>query len=139
MIKDRVTAGIFTIVILYFTIRVFAVVYGVVKIMTTSKFIPAETIHHNYSELDKLMLDLKAMKTIKLKLIVQDQSNPVLVDDKNNVIVPSHQIAWVVNKEGAIKNISPSTLAEFIGETINVQADSSGKPVTLNDKAIIIL
>jgi len=79
------------------------------------------------------------MQTIKLKLIVQDKSNPVLVDDENNVIVPSHRMAWVINKEGAIKNVSPSTLAEFIGETVNVQIDSAGKPVMLNDKAIIIL
>lgn len=138
MIKDRVTAGILTIIILYFTIRVFAVIYGTVKIMTTSEFIPAETIHHNYSELDK-PIDIKAMKTIKLKLIVLDNSNPVLVDDENNVIVPSHRMAWVVNKEGAIKNARPSTLAEFIGETVNVQIDSAGKPVILNDKAIIVL
>ena len=48
MIRDRVTAGILTIVILYFTIRVFAVIYGVVKVLNTSEFMPADTSYHNY-------------------------------------------------------------------------------------------
>jgi len=48
-------------------------------------------------------------------------------------------MAWVVNKGGKIVNASPALLAEHIGEIVNVQADKSGKPVMLNDKAIIVL
>jgi len=72
-------------------------------------------------------------------LTVLDKSNPVLVDDANNVIVASNRMAWVVNKGGKIVNASPALLAEHIGEIVNVQADKSGKPVMLNDKAIIVL
>ena len=56
MIRDRVTAGILTIIILYFTIRVFAVIYGVVKVLNTSEFIPVDTTYHNYPELDRAHL-----------------------------------------------------------------------------------
>lgn len=79
------------------------------------------------------------MKTIKLKLTVQDQTNPVLVDDANNVVVASSRMAWVVNKAGKIVNAPTVLLAEHMGQIVNVQADKSGKPVMLNDKAIIIL
>jgi hypothetical protein len=79
------------------------------------------------------------MKTIKLKLTVQDKSNPVLVDDENNIVVASSRMVWIVNKAGKIVNASPALLAEHIGEIVNVQADKSGKPVMLNDKAIILL
>ena len=58
MIKNRVTAGIFTIVILYFTIRVFAVVYGVFKVIDT-EIIPADTTYHKHPELDRRELFLK--------------------------------------------------------------------------------
>jgi C4-dicarboxylate-specific signal transduction histidine kinase len=79
------------------------------------------------------------MKTIKLKLTVLDDSNPVLVDDANNVVVASSRMAWVVNKASKIVNAPPALLAEHIGQIVNVQADKSGKPVMLNDKAIIVL
>jgi C4-dicarboxylate-specific signal transduction histidine kinase len=79
------------------------------------------------------------MKTIKLKLAVQDKSNPVLVDDENNVVVASSHMAWIVQKGGKIINAVPALLAENIGKIVNVQADKSGKPVMLNDKAIIVL
>jgi hypothetical protein len=79
------------------------------------------------------------MNTIKLKLTVQDQSNPVLVDDANNVVVTSSHMVWVINKQGKIVNPSPALIAEHMGEIVNVQIDSSGKPVMLNDKAIIVL
>jgi hypothetical protein len=79
------------------------------------------------------------MKTIKLKLTVLDETNPVLVDDANNVVVASSRMAWVVNKAGKIVNAPTALLAEHMGQIVNVQADKSGKPVMLNDKAIIIL
>ena len=58
MIRDRVTAGILTIVILYFTIRVFAMIYGVFKVMDT-EVIPADTTYHKHPELDRRQLFLK--------------------------------------------------------------------------------
>lgn len=79
------------------------------------------------------------MKTIKLKLTVLDDSNPVLVDDANNVVVASSRMVWIVNKAGKIVNAPPALLAEHMGQIVHVQADASGKPVMLNDKAIIIL
>jgi C4-dicarboxylate-specific signal transduction histidine kinase len=79
------------------------------------------------------------MKTIKLKLTVQDQSNPVLVDDENNVVIGSSRMAWVVQKGGKMISAPAALLAEHMGEIVNVQADASGKPVMLNDKAIIVL
>jgi len=79
------------------------------------------------------------MKTIKLKLTVQDQSNPVLVDDENNVVIGSCRMAWVVQKGGKMISAPAALLAEHMGEIVNVQADASGKPVMLNDKAIIVL
>jgi hypothetical protein len=79
------------------------------------------------------------MKTIKLKLTVLDDSNPVLVDDANNVVVASSRMVWIVNKAGKIVNAPPALIAEHVGKIVTVQADKSGKPVILNDKAIIIL
>ena len=79
------------------------------------------------------------MKTIKLKLTVQDQSNPVLVDDANNVVVGSSRMAWVVQKEGNIINAPAALLAEHMEKIVDVQVNATGKPVMLNDKAIIIL
>ena len=79
------------------------------------------------------------MKTIKLKLTVQDKSNPVLVDDENNVVVASSHMVWVINKEGRIVNPPPALITEHMEEIVNVQIDSAGKPVMLNDKAIIVL
>ena len=67
MIRDRVTAGILTIIILYFTIRVFAVIYGVVKVLNTSEFIPADTSYHNYPELDRTHLRFKIYADDKVK------------------------------------------------------------------------
>jgi hypothetical protein len=68
MIKDKVTAGILTIVILYFTIRVFAVIYGVVKVLNTSEFIPADTSYHNYPELDRTHLRFKNYENNQIKI-----------------------------------------------------------------------
>lgn len=68
MIKDKVTAGILTIVILYFTIRVFAVIYGVVKILNTSEFIPVDTTYHNYPELDRTHLRFKNYENNQIKI-----------------------------------------------------------------------
>ena len=68
MIKDKVTAGILTIVILYFTIRVFAVIYGVVKILNTSEFIPVDTTYHNYPELDRTHLRFKNYENNQIKV-----------------------------------------------------------------------
>jgi hypothetical protein len=79
------------------------------------------------------------MKTIKLKLTVQDQSNPVLVDDENNVIVGASRMAWVVPENGRMISAPPALLAEYMGHIVNVQVDAEGKPVLLNDKAIIVL
>jgi hypothetical protein len=67
MIKDRVTAGILTIIILYFTIRVFAVIYGVVRILNESEFIPVDTTYHNYPELDRTHLRFKYYEDDKVK------------------------------------------------------------------------
>ena len=79
------------------------------------------------------------MKTIRLKLTVLDNSNPVLVDDANNIVIASSRMAWIVNKAGKIVNAPPALIAEHVGKIVNVQADKSGKPVMLNDKAIIVL
>lgn len=67
MIKDRVTAGILTIVILYFTIRVFAMIYGAVKVLNASEFMPADTSYHNYPELDRTHLRFKIYADDKVK------------------------------------------------------------------------
>jgi hypothetical protein len=67
MIRDKVTAGILTIIILYFTIRAFAVIYGVVRILNTSEFIPADTTYHNYPELDRTHLRFKYYEDDKVK------------------------------------------------------------------------
>ena len=68
MIRDKVTAGILTIVILYFTIRVFAVIYGVVKVLNASEFIPADTSYHNYPELDRTHLRFKYYENNQIKV-----------------------------------------------------------------------
>lgn len=68
MVKDRVTAGILTIVILYFTIRVFAVVYGLVRILNASEFIPVDTTYHNYPELDRTHLRFKYYADDRVKV-----------------------------------------------------------------------
>lgn len=67
MIRDRVTAGILTILILYFTIRVFAMIYGVVEVLNTSEFMPADTSYHNYPELDRTHLRFKIYADDKVK------------------------------------------------------------------------
>ena len=67
MIRDKVTAGILTIIILYFTIRVFAVIYGVVKVLNASEFMPADTSYHNYPELDRTHLRFKIYADDKVK------------------------------------------------------------------------
>jgi glycine cleavage system H lipoate-binding protein len=48
-------------------------------------------------------------------------------------------MVWVVQKGGKIVNAPTALLAEHVGKIVNVQADKSGKPVMLNDKAIIVL
>jgi hypothetical protein len=67
MIRDRVTAGILTIVILYFVIRVFAMIYGVFKVLNASEFMPADTSYHNYPELDRTHLRFKIYADDKVK------------------------------------------------------------------------
>lgn len=67
MIRDKVTAGILTIVILYFTIRVFAMIYGAVKVLNASEFMPADTSYHNYPELDRTHLRFKIYADDKVK------------------------------------------------------------------------
>jgi hypothetical protein len=67
MIRDKVTAGILTIVILYFTIRVFAMIYGAVKILNASEFMPTDTSYHNYPELDRTHLRFKSYADNKVK------------------------------------------------------------------------
>jgi hypothetical protein len=79
------------------------------------------------------------MKTIKLRLAVENQTNPVLVDDEGNVVVPTSRMVWVVPKNGKIISAPPALLAEYMGQVVDVQVDAAGKPVMLNDKAIIIL
>lgn len=79
------------------------------------------------------------MKTIRLRLAVQDQSNPVLVDDANNVIVKSINMAWAVSKDGSMIDASPALLTEYMGRIVDVQAYDTGEPVILKNKAIIIL
>jgi hypothetical protein len=79
------------------------------------------------------------MKTIKLKLKVEDQRNPVLVDDENNVIVGSSHMAWlVVGKEKRLIAASPSYIAEFNNTEVSIQVDNNGKPLMFNGKIIII-
>ena len=68
MIRDKVTAGILTIIILYFTIRVFAVIYGVVKVLNASEFMPADTSYHNYPELDRTHLRFKNYENNQIKI-----------------------------------------------------------------------
>ena len=68
MIRDRVTAGILTIVILYFVIRVFAMIYGAVKVLNASEFIPADTSYHNYPELDRTHLRFKNYENNQIKV-----------------------------------------------------------------------
>jgi len=68
MIRDRVTAGILTIIILYFTIRAFAMIYGVVKVLNASEFIPADTSYHNYPELDRTHLRIKNYENNQIKI-----------------------------------------------------------------------
>ena len=68
MIRDRVTAGILTIIILYFTIRVFAMIYGAVKVLNASEFIPADTSYHNYPELDRTHLRFKYYENNQIKV-----------------------------------------------------------------------
>jgi len=68
MIKDKVTAGILTIIILYFTIRVFAMIYGVVRILNASEFIPTDTSYHNYPELDRTHLRFKNYENNQIKV-----------------------------------------------------------------------
>lgn len=79
------------------------------------------------------------MKTIRLKLTVRDQTNPVLVDDADNVVVATSRMAWVVDKAGKMIAAPPALLSQHMGQMVDVQADSAGKPVMLNDRAIIIL
>ena len=79
------------------------------------------------------------MKTIKLKLTVQNQTNPVLVDDANNVVVRTSCMAWVVPENGRMISAPAALLAEHMGKIVNVQVDAVGKPVMLNDKIIIKL
>ena len=68
MIRDRVTAGILTIIILYFTIRAFAMIYGVVKVLNSSEFILADTSYHNYPELDRTHLRFKNYENNQIKV-----------------------------------------------------------------------
>jgi hypothetical protein len=79
------------------------------------------------------------MKTIKLKLTVQNQTNPVLVDDANNIVISTSHMAWVVPENGRIISAPAALLAEYMGTVVDVQVDAEGKPVMLNDKAIIVL
>jgi hypothetical protein len=67
MIRDRVTAGILTIIILYFVIRVFAMIYGAVKVLNASEFMPSDTSYHNYPELDRTHLRFKIYADDKVK------------------------------------------------------------------------
>jgi hypothetical protein len=67
MIRDRVTAGILTIVILYFVIRVFAMIYGAVKVLNASEFMPADTSYHSHPELDRTHLRFKIYADDKVK------------------------------------------------------------------------
>jgi hypothetical protein len=48
-------------------------------------------------------------------------------------------MAWVVQKDGKIVSAPPALLAHYMGTVVDVQIDSAGKPVLLNDKAIIVL
>ena len=68
MIRDRVTAGILTIIILYFVIRVFAMIYGAVKVLNASEFMPADTSYHNYPELDRTHLIFKNYENNQIKI-----------------------------------------------------------------------
>ena len=68
MIRDRVTAGILTIIILYFTIRAFAMIYGIAKVLNSSEFIPADTSYHNYPELDRTHLIFKNYENNQIKI-----------------------------------------------------------------------
>lgn len=79
------------------------------------------------------------MKTIKLRLSVQDEVNPVLVDDANNIVVPTINMVWVVDPRGIMIDPPAALIAEYMGRILDVQVHDSGELVTLKNKAIIIL
>jgi hypothetical protein len=63
----------------------------------------------------------------------------VLVDDANNVVVNSINMAWAVSKDGSMIDAPAALLSEYMGRTVDVQVYDSGEPVILKNKAIIIL
>jgi hypothetical protein len=70
MIKDKVKAGILTIVILYLCLRIVAVLYGVVRVVTSPLPNKIDTIYHNYPELDRrnLKSQLKYHENNQIKI-----------------------------------------------------------------------
>jgi hypothetical protein len=68
MIKDKVAAGLLTVIIVYFAIRTFALIYGVVKLLNTSEFIPTDTTYHNYPELDRTHIRFKNYENNQIKV-----------------------------------------------------------------------
>jgi len=70
MIKDKVTAGILTIIILYLCLRIVAFLYGVVKVVTFPLPNKIDTTYHNYPELDRrnLKSQLKYHENNQIKI-----------------------------------------------------------------------
>lgn len=79
------------------------------------------------------------MKTIKLKLTTLDETNPVLVDHENNVIVSSDKMAWIVPKSGQMTHAQPAILAMYMNKIVDVRTDDFEVPTILRGKAIILL
>jgi hypothetical protein len=53
MVKDRITAALLTVIILYFCIRVVTFLYGIVLVVSHPLPITTDTTYRNYPELDR--------------------------------------------------------------------------------------
>jgi hypothetical protein len=53
MIKDKITAALLTIIILYFCIRAVMFLYGIVLVVSHPLPITTDTTYRNYPELDR--------------------------------------------------------------------------------------
>ena len=53
MVKDKTTAAILTVIILYFCIRGVMFLYGIALVVGSPLLIATDTTYHNYPELDR--------------------------------------------------------------------------------------
>ena len=69
MVKDRATAAILTVIILYFCIRAVMFLYGVVLVVSSPLPVNTDTTYSNYPELDRrnLKSQLKYHENNKVK------------------------------------------------------------------------